>query len=467
MAPPSKRSLLALAALGAILYACLDLLDRDLPSLRSSFDVDDERYDARRLAAEPERAEAEAEAGEGAGAGGAGASDDVERPRRKRQLIHAISPYHDESATSYAPLNVEQWTSLQSAKAARDEFRAKIVEVEGDRGFDEVVMVCAIFNEDKEVLDEVLTRYCDEVKILPRSTATEHPDEGLKALPFVQDIVDAGESVAEGDDHWLMLTNSDICPTRSFYLWMEEKMRTRKFQAMIVNRMTVPADELNWPAIANEDSAEAKDAAVASVIEQSQDLMTAGKAKKHPGKDLFAVHSSLLKRLNFGDLFLGYTPWDANVRLALVLMSDPAPGLGNAGVFTQRSFPGGTFHLGNAVAWGGDMSEDRWAKYAAAYPTELEHVKWCPVSMGKPTGRHTLQLTIECGKWFRPQNRGGKMVPDMVEPGWEEWWSSRVKLLTDAEGGGERWSFRGGSPASRSSWFDQPPPSSQGKLSST
>ena len=47
---------------------------------------------------------------------------------------------------------------------------------------------------DMEALDEVLSKYCDQVSILTRSTATEYYQIDSKSLPFVQDIINAGIS---------------------------------------------------------------------------------------------------------------------------------------------------------------------------------------------------------------------------------------------------------------------------------
>lgn len=79
------------------------------------------------------------------------------------------------------------------------------------------MLVCVILQMDTESLTDILNEYCDHVVILPRSTQDVYvssDDKGFKALPFLQDIIDAGPSVVvdnkdqEVEDYYLMLTNA-------------------------------------------------------------------------------------------------------------------------------------------------------------------------------------------------------------------------------------------------------------------
>jgi len=149
---------------------------------------------------------------------------------RPAPLVHVLSPYRDVSAESFAPLNEDQWVALASAAEARDVYNND----DGDHGaanakrrrrratgtnkpFGSVTLVCTVLQIDAEALDEVLGRYCDRIVALPRSAADVYP--GLKPLPFIQDLIDAGRSVVDGEGgyavegeggYYLMLTNADV-----------------------------------------------------------------------------------------------------------------------------------------------------------------------------------------------------------------------------------------------------------------
>ena len=130
-------------------------------------------------------------------------------------LIHVISPFHDKSSESFAPLNYEQWTTLVSIQTARDYFNNRnwdgLGEPSKPKAYQVVVLVCAVLLEDEEVLRGILEEYCDRIVVLPRSTKDVYPDKKMKSLPFVQDIIDAGKKVIEeGKMYYLMYTNSDV-----------------------------------------------------------------------------------------------------------------------------------------------------------------------------------------------------------------------------------------------------------------
>ena len=149
------------------------------------------------------------------------------------RLVHVTSPYHDRHNTgSFAPLNVNQWAALVSTATARDNYNHQVSKEDETRLFDSVILVCAVLEVDLLVLNDILSRYCDHVVVLPRSTDTVYPNQQLDALPFVQDIIDAGRSVVADDDedegeYYLMFTNSDICPSENLYQFTEETLRRR------------------------------------------------------------------------------------------------------------------------------------------------------------------------------------------------------------------------------------------------
>eukprot|EP00584_Thalassiosira_punctigera_P010270 CAMPEP_0172546046 /NCGR_PEP_ID=MMETSP1067-20121228/15871_1 /TAXON_ID=265564 ORGANISM="Thalassiosira punctigera, Strain Tpunct2005C2" /NCGR_SAMPLE_ID=MMETSP1067 /ASSEMBLY_ACC=CAM_ASM_000444 /LENGTH=730 /DNA_ID=CAMNT_0013332911 /DNA_START=31 /DNA_END=2223 /DNA_ORIENTATION=+ len=332
-------------------------------------------------------------------------------------LIHVFSPYHDHSAETFSPLNEDQWVMLVSAKNARDTYNAGHSEAKRaiHQAFDRVVLVCAILEMDSEALDSILSSYCDRVVVLPRSTADVYSK--LKPLPFIQDIIDAGRSVVEGDaDFYLMLTNADICPTENLYQFAWERLGSGngRSTAISINRMTVPHFELPTN---NDDPVEVKNELATQIMRQARDAAKQGKWHKHPGHDCFVFHSSMLNTINLGEQFLGFPRWGGNLNFMLQFMATNYKNI--------KSTKFGTFHLGDERSWEpddrhnpkGDMSF--WKDFDRR---ELELLMYCPLADFPPQDLHTLQNVINCGKIFRPRPNGAgdAVVPAFVRPGHED-----------------------------------------------
>jgi hypothetical protein len=338
-------------------------------------------------------------------------------------LVHVVSPYYDRSTKSFSPLNIEQWTSLASIRIARDIYNLPAVQkTRGTAKFTRIILVCAIMEADFEALSEILSEYCDHVKVLNRSTVEAYPNrKGIKALPFIQDIMDAGKSVVSStaqDGYYLILTNADICTTRKFYMYVEEQLRSHDYQALVINRMTISPDRLQLPTAANNDEpVVVKLKSIESIIMQAHDVLNSGNGLKHPGKDCFIFHSTLLDRLNFGELFLGYPPWGTNLFLMSKMMVDNHD---RFGYFS--SSPSGTFHIGDAMMWrtNNPTDDDPWDA------ADEEDIKWCPILTNELTGPHIIQQSVNCGKWFRPKTKGS-LIPALVQPGYEQIYLDNLK----------------------------------------
>ena len=338
------------------------------------------------------------------------------RGEGRRRLIHVTSPYHDPSSADFTPLNFEQWSMLASVQIAQERFFQK--ERNDNAMFDEVVLVCAILEEDSSVLNEVLPPYCQRVVVLPRSTAKEYPYLKPKALPFLQDIVDAGmreatvEAESQDDEYYVMLTNSDICLTPDFYSNLERILMVENSNALAINRMTIDMKNVDLPRITDEDSSfDAKHSAANNLLDQAANAYGHNQFTEHPGKDCFIMHSSVLKMVRLGNFFSGYPFWGANLGLALNIMGTNYTNI--------KSNTGGTFHLGNNEDWrprGKPKAEDMifWNEFG----TELEYLLWCPIMIGPPQEGHSLQELINCGKWFKPTEQSNP-IPAFVQPGYE------------------------------------------------
>jgi len=347
-----------------------------------------------------------------------------------RPLVHVFSPYHDPSAETFAPLNVEQWTMLVSAKSSQERFHTSL----GSNGkhdlpilenppFDHVILVCAVLKMDEEILKDILSLYCDHVVVLARSTAEVYTN--LKPLPFVQDIVDAGRSVMnKDDDYYLMLTNADICPSGFFYHLAQTSIQ--ESTAISINRMTIPKPHLTLPN-KTDGPIDVKHDIAFNIMQQARIALNhhgqVNGAIAHPGQDCFLFHPSLLDEISFGDLFLGYPRWAGAVDLMMRIVAI------NYHNFQSNKL--GTFHLGDERPWqqesvitnsteseittSTDMSF--WKDFD---PEELKYLVYCPVVIHPPRGVHTLQNVINCGKLFVPRNSDDGVVPAFVQPGYED-----------------------------------------------
>jgi len=232
-----------------------------------------------------------------------------------RPLVHVFSPHVKESSThNFYPLGLEQWIMLASVHNAKVAYNRRIQQgnVTSPLAFDSVMTVCPIFEHDRELLNQILSFYCDHVRVLSRSTATEYNLE--KHIPFLQDIFDAGSSVVDGEDgeYYLMYSNADISASDDLFGYVDEQLRKHNAEALNILRRTIPPEHI--PALMlletqDIDGLEEKHQAVMLAVGQSRSALRSGLSIQHPGHDCFVIHSSLLKMFNLGDMFIGFPPW--------------------------------------------------------------------------------------------------------------------------------------------------------------
>ncbi|CAJ1970090.1 unnamed protein product [Cylindrotheca closterium] len=270
--------------------------------------------------------------------------------------------------------------------------------------FEKIELVCAVLSEEMSPLKNIMERICDRIVLLPRSTKTEYGTN--RSLPFLQDILDTSQEPIyradnttiqnqQNDDDFYLFSNADIGLSQNFYIHLDSQVKKRHASALSINRMTLDL----------EITANSKDAMTLSwdsasrFLKQTDDLIEANQFRLHPGYDCFLFHSSVLKRIHFGDFFVGFPPFGANVHLALLIM---APNYANL-----ASHPNGTFHLGNDRNWQTSKQQsitesyDHWTKFR----NDLYYLPWCPISNHPPPNDYAMQNSINCGQWFHPNRK--------------------------------------------------------------
>lgn len=314
---------------------------------------------------------------------------------RKRRIIHVINAYaaatkigtnKTTSSLIYHPLTFDQWYTIASIQRAKQRPPPDF----------EVEFVCAIFESDREALRDLP---CRKV-ILHRSTLSKYPFlTPPKQLAFVQDVIDAtiaGKNLGLKDpnsEFYLIVTNADIGLTQNFFHFVVDNMENR--EAISINRMTLPSLSNNTES--------ADSSTLLGAIDMLFDNYTS-----HPGFDCFVMRSSVLARVRFGDMFIGYPPWGSNVHVALQVMAFNYTNI--------DSNINGTFHIGNEMEW---ASQSRPNDVKEAIRKVRNITRECP-SKSIASSMHMLMNTVNCGRWFR-SNRifNNHTIPSFVQPGYE------------------------------------------------
>ena len=103
--------------------------------------------------------------------------------------------------------------SVHNAKQVYKRHR-RTNQFESRPAFDSVMTVCATFEHEVQALTSILSYYCDHVRILSRSTATEY--QWLdKHIPFLDDIIEAGKSVVQKDSEYYLMVSCNKLPKTS------------------------------------------------------------------------------------------------------------------------------------------------------------------------------------------------------------------------------------------------------------
>merc|ERR1719356_997868 len=90
------------------------------------------------------------------------------------------------SSPNFFPIGIEQWIMLASVHNAKVAYNRRIQQgnAKSSPAFDSVITVCPIFEHERELLNQIVSFYCDHVRVLARSTATEYNMD--RSLPFLQ-----------------------------------------------------------------------------------------------------------------------------------------------------------------------------------------------------------------------------------------------------------------------------------------
>ena len=345
----------------------------------------------------------------------------------KIKLIHVLNAYSVLAKTT-GPNNTHQMISpLDQSVTIQSILRAQTLAPTQL----EVDLVCAMFPHDIEALPNLP---CRKIR-LRRSTKTEYPsfsdgNQPPKELPFIGDIIQAAveahheeQRQEKGNDYkntpnkkedfFILLTNSDISLTQTFYPFVYEQITKERRDAFTINRLTIPNKLLNKTTSNNAPN---------DLLIQVDSLLDQG--QKHPGYDCFIFHASLLKRFTFDNMFAGHPPWGGLLMGILRIMAD------NFAWFpsTVRQ----TFHLGDDQSKWARRAKGKLSNYNNSTHTSiLEHdhrfANTCPLQL---FGDHpyTILNTINCGKlfdYYSPHDRRDRLyhnhtIPLFVKPGYEQ-----------------------------------------------
>lgn len=207
-------------------------------------------------------------------------------PYAKFHLIQVVSPFvasgedHD-----FYPLDLNQWAAMESIRRGLDRAPRNGLTVD---------FVCAVSSAEHWILAQAGLP-CHRYLVLDRSTRTEYPDLHPRlALPFISDMIDGVAQTRRNTSFHVMIMNADIGVSKDFYSSLMDILK--KYDAFSVNRVTIPMDDIQ-PTTNSTDFLE----------NQVDRLISRG--KQHPGYDLFCISDTVLKRISFGDFFLGRPPW--------------------------------------------------------------------------------------------------------------------------------------------------------------
>lgn len=301
----------------------------------------------------------------------------AEKKDRIVRVFHVMNIYATKNEKDPIRQPFDQWVTLQSIQRAKKNMHPNL----------RLSLVCAILESDMEILTEKEVPMCDYRIPLTRSTKTEfisnttikengktdwkqiHLNDIFKdrELPFVQDVIDAGISVAdmeERKDFYIMMTNADIGLTEHFYSYLYPLVKERR-KAFTINRLTLKEKSIT---IRKPTKDPAK---IDALFDQIDSGLLEG--KKHPGTDCYLMHSTIVRKVNLGYQFPGYPAWAATLK---VILRDI---LARGEYRIIQSSPRGTFHIGDDKGWKSALSnkEARQLKMLEHYYRKAIDV--CPI----------------------------------------------------------------------------------------
>lgn len=100
------------------------------------------------------------------------------------------------------------------------------------------------------------------------------------------------------------------------------------------------------------------------------------------------AYASVVRSLNFGEQFVGFPPWGANIDFALHIMAEGYKNVKSKGISR------GTYHIGNDNNWSTSNTSNpvddmvtAWKKFSRE---ELQNLAWCH------SGLSTAQKYVTC-----------------------------------------------------------------------
>jgi hypothetical protein len=230
---------------------------------------------------------------------------------KKNKFAHLINPFKcNEDNPSY--LYYAQPITFKTMYNAKIEANKISVKVD---------LFCANFPED----DEIIPDYFIKLPHLQKSTKSLFPNiKTNKKLPIIQEMLMLVYKNTDAD--YIIFTNSDISVQKNFYTKINNIINNQKLKSFVINRR----DDL--PKFKNGKR----------LTENNLDILYKEKGKKHPGKDCFIIHRSLIQKINMGNMFIGYSPWGNTLNTLLKNINK------NHKVFEDLYL---TFHLGDDKAW--------------------------------------------------------------------------------------------------------------------
>jgi hypothetical protein len=179
--------------------------------------------------------------------------------------------------------------------------------------------------------DEIVPKYFIKLPYLTRSTESEYNTIlHNKKLPFIQDILDS--LYINSDADYLIFTNSDIGVQKNFYEEIYKIIISSGLNSFIIDRRD------NIPKFIDNKRLSCDD------LEYIYSCI----GENHPGCDCFIMERDLIKKINLGNLFIGYPPWGYDLHNKLLNNSEKHYKYNNLYL---------TFHIGADKQWQNNNSE--------------------------------------------------------------------------------------------------------------
>lgn len=194
------------------------------------------------------------------------------------KIAHLINPFKcSKNNPSY--LYYAQPITFKSMRIAQFEARKNNINVD---------LYSINYPED----DIIVPKYFKKLPHLKLSTKSLFKKiSGNKKLPIIQEMFNS--ILNNTDSDYIIFTNSDIGLQRNFYKKVNYIINKFELKSFIINRRD------NIPKFINGRR----------LSDKNLNLIYKIRGLRHPGKDCFVIHRSILKKINMGNMFIGYPPW--------------------------------------------------------------------------------------------------------------------------------------------------------------